>query len=80
MKKLLIILALSIAFLITGTQAWAISWTIDDNYIGGTASGSYVSPNGDVIGPVEFYGISGMDVHLVGDRLTIDIFTNYNYQ
>jgi hypothetical protein len=45
---------------------------IADNYVGADAHG-----HGDVIGRTNLFGISGAEVNLVGNTLTIDIYTNF---
>ncbi len=67
MKKVLLLLALAIS-----SSAFATPVTINDSYIGGDSHG-----HGDVIGQANMFGITSMEVDLVGTTLSVTINTPF---
>ena len=70
MKKLLLGLILSVSL-----PVMAVPVNIADNYVGGDDHGY-----GDVIGSVTKFGISSMDVSMLGSLLTVQINTQFASQ
>ncbi len=57
---------------ILGGSSLANAYMVDDNYVGGDDHGY-----GDVIGKKSWYDTHGLDVHISGTQVTVDIFTNF---
>ena len=84
---LFLICILTTALLVAGTQAWAVSWTIEDDYVGSNAGvgSQWLQDSGALIGDVvsleeeyDIYNVSQMNIDLTGNNLTVDIITGYN--
>jgi len=69
-STILLLSLLSVLFVIN--PSYAYNWSIEDNYIGADDHGY-----GDVIGDPNKFDISGMDIDITGDVMTVDIYTNY---
>jgi hypothetical protein len=73
MKRFSTILLLSLlSVLCIISSSYAYNWSIEDHYIGGNDHGY-----GDIIGDANKFDVSGMDIDITGDLMTVDISTNY---
>jgi hypothetical protein len=76
MKRFSTILFLSlVSVLCVISPSYAYNWSIEDQYVGGNDHGY-----GDVIGNANKFDVSGMEIDITDNVMTVDISTNYvNY-